>query len=68
MTYFAQKIDGSDSLKTDFAENLLGAYKQLRREENVWYHGPIMWKGHKRLERDNYNSRFLRFIFCCNII
>lgn len=30
------------------ADNLYGAYKPHRSKDDIWYHGPIMWKGKQK--------------------
>lgn len=52
--YFAETPEfpqrDSKPLPKNVSDNLLGAYTPHRAANEVWYHGPIMWKG-KRLQQ-----------------
>lgn len=50
-TYFAEDPDNNKKLPQNVADNLFGAYKPHRSKDDIWYHGPIMWKGKQKKQK-----------------
>jgi len=50
-TYFAEDPENYKKLPRNVADNLYGAYKPHRSKDDIWYHGPIMWKGNQKKQK-----------------